>query len=99
MPEMKPMTPAAQNLRPGPAPSRRRRRSLQSLPVHLKQIASDPPFSVLMAGGAFGRGVVKDNQTVDGNAGPRIDEKWIDVDGGNSSPGTPHAFEQANPPL
>src|SRR6266576_3621887 len=42
---------------------------------------------VSVPGGALGRGVVENNQTVDGNPGPGIDQKWIDVDRRNPGAG------------
>src|ERR1019366_3970979 len=79
-----------------PAPSRRRKRLHQPSPGYLTQISSDPPSSASMAGGAVGRGTIKDNQAVDGNAGPSIDEKRIDVDGGDPASRVGHHVGQAD---
>src|SRR5258706_9012929 len=49
-----------------------------------------------MAGGAFGGGVVENDQAVDGDAGPGIDQKWIDVDRGNAGAGVGHQVGQAD---
>src|SRR5882724_1848095 len=92
---MKPVTPLAKNLPPGLAPLRGLMRSLQSTPGCSKQIASDSPFFDLMSRGAFGRGVIEDDQAVDGNPCSGIDEKRIDVDRGDPASRVRHHVGQA----
>ena len=40
-----------------------------------------------MPGRAVGGGVVENDQRIDGDAGPGIDQKWIDVDGSDAAAG------------
>ncbi len=47
-----------------------------------------------MAGGALGRGVVENDQAVDGDAGLGIDQERIDVDRGNAAAGVGHQVRQ-----
>ena len=49
-----------------------------------------------MPGGRFGRGVVENDQRVDGDAGPGIDQKWIDVDRRDPAAGVCHEVGQAD---
>src|SRR5258705_1763372 len=49
-----------------------------------------------MPGGAFGRGIVENDQRVDGDAGPGIDQKRIDVDRGDAGAGIRHQVGQAD---
>src|SRR5277367_76723 len=51
---------------------------------------------LLVAAGAFCSGVVEHDQAVDGDAGPSVDQKWIDVDRGNSVAGIQHQIGQAD---
>jgi hypothetical protein len=49
-----------------------------------------------MPGGAFGRGIVENDQRIDGDAGLGIDQEWIDVDRGDPGSGIRHQVGQAD---
>src|ERR1700716_915991 len=51
---------------------------------------------ISMAGGAFGGGVIENDQAVDGDAGFGVDQEWIDVDRGDAGAGVRHQVGQAD---
>ena len=49
-----------------------------------------------MPGDAFGRGIVENDQRIDGDARRGIDQEWIDVDRGDPGAGVHHQVGQAD---
>jgi hypothetical protein len=49
-----------------------------------------------MPGRAVGGGIVENDQRIDGDAGPGIDQKWIDVDRRDPAAGVCHEVGQAD---
>src|SRR5260370_5121589 len=47
-----------------------------------------------MPGGAFGGRIVENNQGIDGDAGPGVDQKRIDVDRSDAAAGVSHQVAQ-----
>src|SRR5689334_14317004 len=69
-------------------------RRLQPSPLPPRTLASYPPRALVTCS-LFGRFVVQYDECVDGNAGPRIDLEWIDVDRGDPVSRIRHQVGQA----
>src|ERR1700685_2788155 len=81
----------------GSAPSPRHRWRFLPPPWRLVLLfALNSSRLLSVAAGVFCSSVIENDQAIDGDAGPSVDQKRIDVDRGNSVAGIQHQIGQAD---